>query len=199
MNPHPVKNSASDDSASVASKRRFLRQMVGGTLLALGGSGMASAAVNHIYPYPKAKMLALENPITGDTLRLTYFDQGRYLKGALHEINYLLRDFHSDTVHPIDLALVDQLYDLKQLLGINKPIHVISGYRSPDTNALLRQHSHRVAKHSLHMEGRAIDIRVEGIPTKTLKNAALALARGGVGYYPHANFVHLDTGDVRAW
>ncbi|MGZ8903930.1 MAG: YcbK family protein, partial [Methylobacter sp.] len=87
----------------------------------------------------------------------------------------------------------------KQSLGVNKPIHVISGYRSPYTNAHLRKQSHRVAKHSLHMQGRAIDIRIEGLSTKTIRNAALAMGRGGVGYYPHANFVHLDTGEVRTW
>lgn len=145
------------------------------------------------------KTLALEHAHTGDKLKLTYFERGRYIKGALQEINYLLRDYHTDDVHPIDTALLDQLFDLKQTLGINKPFHIVSAYRSPFTNSQLRKHSHGVAEHSFHMQGRAIDIRVEGVHAKTIKNAALNMARGGVGYYPHNDFVHLDTGDIRNW
>ena len=98
-----------------------------------------------------------------------------------------------------DLEVLDQLFDLKQTLGINKPFHIVSAYRSPFTNSQLRKHSHGVAEHSFHMQGRAIDIRVEGVHAKTIKNAALNMARGGVGYYPHNDFVHLDTGDIRNW
>ncbi|MGZ8189684.1 MAG: YcbK family protein [Methylococcaceae bacterium] len=200
MNERTLKEPSIDETSVISSRRRFLQQMACGTLLAVSGSGIASAAVRHVYgSRPVNKMLALENPHTGDTLKLTYFERGRYIKDALHEINYLLRDFHTDDVHPIDPSLVDQLYDLKQSLGVNKPIHVISGYRSPYTNAHLRKQSHRVAKHSLHMQGRAIDIRIEGLSTRTIRDAALAMGRGGVGYYPHANFVHLDTGEVRTW
>lgn len=200
MNEHTLTKPSIDETSVISSRRRFLQQMACGTLLAMSGSGIASAAVRHVYgDYPEHKMLALENLHTGDSLKLTYFEQGRYIKDALQEINYLLRDYHTDDIHPIDPSLVDQLYDLKQTLGISKPIHVISGYRSPDTNAHLRKQSHRVAKHSLHMQGRAIDIRIEGVATKTIRNAALAMGRGGVGYYPYANFVHLDTGEVRTW
>ena len=145
------------------------------------------------------KMLSFEHTHTGDKLNLTYFEQGSYIKDALNEINYLLRDYHTDDIHPIDPALLDQLFDLKQTLGITKPYHIVSGYRSPFTNALLRRHNHGVAEHSFHMQGRAIDIRIEGVPTRTIKDAALNMARGGVGYYPSNNFVHLDTGEFRTW
>jgi uncharacterized protein YcbK (DUF882 family) len=111
----------------------------------------------------------------------------------------LLRDFRTDDIHPIDTALLDQLFDLKQTLGLNKPFHIISGYRSPFTNAQLHKHSHGVAKHSFHMQGRAIDIRVEGVSSKRIRNAALNMAQGGVGYYPRNNFVHLDSGRFRTW
>ena len=94
---------------------------------------------------------------------------------------------------------MDQLFDLKQTLGINKPFHIVSGYRSPFTNAALRKHSHGVAEHSFHMQGRAIDIRVEGMSARTINKAALAMAKGGVGYYPQNDFVHLDTGEIRNW
>jgi uncharacterized protein YcbK (DUF882 family) len=145
------------------------------------------------------KTLSFEHTHTGDKLKLTYFERGKYIKDALQEINYLLRDYRTDDVHTIDIALLDQLFDLNQALGVNKPFHIVSGYRSPFTNAQLRKHSHGVAEHSFHMQGRAIDIRVEGISSKTLRNAALTIAKGGVGYYPEDNFIHLDTGDYRTW
>lgn len=148
---------------------------------------------------PSHKMLAFHNTHTGDQLKLTYFEQGRYIKDALHEINHLFRDYHDGTVHPIDPALLDQLYDLKHTLEVRKPFHIVSGYRSPATNADLRKHSDGVAKNSLHMEGRAIDIRIEGLDTRRIRNAALAMHRGGVGYYGKSDFVHLDTGSVRTW
>ena len=148
---------------------------------------------------PSYKTLSFEHTHTGDKLKLTYFERGRYIEEALQEINYLLRDFRNDVIHPIDTALLDQLFDLKQTLGVDKPFHIISGYRSPFTNALLRLHGHGVAEHSFHMQGRAIDIRLEGVSSKTIRNAALTLSQGGVGYYPQNNFVHLDTGDFRTW
>ncbi|WP_340121985.1 YcbK family protein [Methylobacter svalbardensis] len=148
---------------------------------------------------PSHKVLALHNTHTGDRLKLTYFERGNYVEDALLEINHLFRDYHDGSVHPIDPALLDQLYDLKHSLEVRKPFNIVSGYRSPATNADLRRHSDGVAKNSLHMQGRAIDIRLEGIDTKRIRNAALALRRGGVGYYPRSNFVHLDTGSVRSW
>jgi uncharacterized protein YcbK (DUF882 family) len=145
------------------------------------------------------KTLALQNMTTGDALNVTYFEHGRYLPDALHEINYLYRDHLTDEVHPVDTALLDQLHDLQDTLGVKKQIHVICGYRSPFTNAQLRSRSHGVAKNSLHMQGRAIDIRMVGVDSRTVRDAALSMAQGGVGYYPGSNFVHLDTGDVRTW
>jgi uncharacterized protein YcbK (DUF882 family) len=167
------------------------------SLLTLSETEIADAAgkVN-----PSHKTLALEHIHTGDKLKLTYFEQGRYLEDALREINYLLRDYHTDAVHPIDPALLDQLYDLKIMLGINRPFYCSSGYRSPRTNARLRKRCRcGAAKHSLHMQGRAIDLHVKGLDTRKIRNAALALHRGGVGYYRHLNFVHLDTGRFRSW
>lgn len=145
------------------------------------------------------KTLALLNNTTGDSLSVTYFEKGRYLPDALHEINYLYRDHLTDEIHPVDTALLDQLHDLQATLGIKKSINVICGYRSPFTNAHLRRNSRGVARNSLHMQGRAIDIRIAGIDSSTVRDAALSMARGGVGYYPGSNFVHLDTGDFRTW
>ena len=146
------------------------------------------------------RALSLQNTTTGDSLNVTYFEKGRYLPDALDEINYLYRDHLTDEIHPVDTALLDQLHDLQTTLGVNKrQIQVICGYRSPYTNAHLRRHSHGVAKNSLHMQGRAIDIRMPGMDSRTVRDAALSMARGGVGYYPGSNFVHLDTGGVRTW
>lgn len=185
-----------DEGGFATSRRRFLKTMACGSLLTLSGTGIANAAARH---FPSHKSLSLQHVHTGDKLKLTYFEQGGYLKDALHEISYLLRDYHTDDVHPIDPALLDQLYDLKLALGLNKPFHIFSGYRSPHTNAKLRRRLRGVAKHSLHMQGRAIDIHVDGLDLRRVRNAALAMRRGGVGYYPRANFVHLDTGDFRYW
>ena len=146
-----------------------------------------------------AKMIALQNPHTGDNLRLTYFERGLYIEDALQEIDYMLRDFHTGDIHPIDPALLDQLYELKLRLGVSRPFNVISGYRSPATNASLRRHSDGVARNSLHMQGRAVDIRLDGYDAKIIRDAALVMQRGGVGYYPESNFVHLDTGSIRTW
>lgn len=184
------------ESVVISSRRRFLRNMAYGSLLAMGIPELTSAAVRH---FPSHKALAFQNAHTGDKLKLTYFERGNYLEDALQEISYLFRDFRTGDVHPIDTALLDQLYDLKTLLGVKKPFHIISGFRSPFTNAGLRKSSHGVAKNSLHMQGRAIDIRVEGLETRTIRNAALAMRRGGVGYYPRTDFVHLDTGKFRTW
>jgi uncharacterized protein YcbK (DUF882 family) len=197
MKPHPpLKEIVNDENDALPSRRKFLKQITYGTLLAMSGTGITEASSRRFFSH---KTLAFENTHTGDKLKLTYFEQGSYIKEALKEINYLLRDIHTDDVHPIDTALLDQLYTLKQTLGVKKPFHIISGYRSPFTNASLRKRSHAVAKHSLHMEGRAIDIRVEGISSRIIRNAAVIMGRGGVGYYPRADFVHLDTGKFRTW
>lgn len=191
-----LQNQDMAESLVISSRRRFLKNMAYGSLLAMGIPELTLASVKH---YPSHKALAFENTHTGDKLRLTYFEQGRYVKDALKEISYLFRDVRTGDRHSIDPALLDQLYDLKTLLGVKKPFHIISGYRSPFTNAQLRKRSHAVARHSLHMQGRAIDIRIEGIETRIIRNAALSMRSGGVGYYPKADFVHLDTGDFRTW
>ena len=214
MNEEPLKNTKIDEEITFASKRKFLKTLAYGSVLALSGCGVETTAVRHVGRYggdhthtesiytlarQGYKTLSFEHTHTGEKLKLTYFERDNYIKDALQEINYLLRDFRTDDIHPIDTALLDQLFDLKQALGLNKPFYIISGYRSPFTNAQLHKHSHGVAKQSFHMQGRAIDIRVEGVSSKMIRNAALTLAQGGVGYYPRSNFVHLDSGRFRTW
>jgi len=145
------------------------------------------------------RALAFQNPHTGDRLNLTYFEKGRYLTDALNEISFLLRDYRTEDVHPIDPELLDQLHDLKQMLGLQQPFDVICGYRSPLTNAKLHAENSGVANNSFHMHGRAVDIRIERFDLRRIHNAALAMHRGGVGYYPESNFIHLDTGTFRTW
>jgi uncharacterized protein YcbK (DUF882 family) len=136
---------------------------------------------------------------TGERLAVEYFDGRAYLPDALTTVDHYLRDFRTGDVHDIDPHLLDLLHGLSRLTETAAPFQVISGYRSPATNAMLHQHSEGVAVNSLHMVGQAIDIRLADVPLPKLKSAALALGRGGVGYYPASNFVHVDTGRVRHW
>ncbi len=148
---------------------------------------------------PGARSLRLRHLHTGEQLSLEYFSGGRYLPQALDAANHLLRDFRSGEVAPMDPALFDLLHELAALTGTRRPFEVISAYRSPATNAALRARSHGVAGGSLHMQGKAIDVRLADVPLAALRDAALSLRRGGVGYYPASRFVHVDTGRVRRW
>jgi uncharacterized protein YcbK (DUF882 family) len=145
--------------------------------------------------------LRFANAHTGETLTLTYAVGARYLTEALAEIRHFLRDFRNGAMHDIDPGLLDQLHLLATVTGTKAPYQVISGYRSPETNDMLRREGHGVAAHSLHLEGRAIDIRLADVSLADLRDAAFSLRAGGVGYYPStdSNFVHIDTGRVRRW
>jgi len=139
---------------------------------------------------------------TGERLSTAYCTGGEYVAPALKDVNLLLRDFRVNQVKAIDPALLDLLFELNGVLGTDQPFHVISGYRTPETNAMLQErggaHS-GVATHSLHIDGKAIDIRVPGIKLAHLRDSAKSLKRGGVGFYPGSDFVHVDTGRVRYW
>lgn len=145
------------------------------------------------------RALSFVHTHTGEQLSLEYFTRGRYLADALAELNRLLRDFRTGDVTAIDPNLFDLLHQLRVSTGSTRPYQVISGFRSPKTNAALRLRSEGVASGSLHMVGRAIDIRVEDVRLSRLRDSALALGLGGVGYYPGSNFLHVDTGRVRRW
>ncbi len=175
-------------------------------LLALGVGALTTAtvaapgaALSKAFVGPIERHIALHNLHTGEHLSLTYFDKGRYLHGALSQVNRFLRDFRTGKSHAISPQLLDVLHALSAKLETGQPFQVISGYRSPKTNARLAKHSHGVAHHSLHMAGKAIDIRAPGIDLADLHKAALELGRGGVGYYPDSDFVHVDVGPVRHW
>lgn len=145
------------------------------------------------------RRIHLINVHTGDNYDLVYFKNGEYVSDSIARLNHLMRDRRANVATNMDTTLYDQLYLLQTTLGLNRPIHVLSGYRTPETNAKLRRRSKRVAKHSLHMEGRAADIYVPGTHVSKLQQAALGFAAGGVGLYSSSNFIHLDTGPVRNW
>lgn len=149
--------------------------------------------------FADGERLALHNLHTGEQVDVVLHDRGRRLADAKAEIDRLLRDHRSGDVHPIDDGVLDQLLALRARLGLARPFQVISGYRSPATNARLAAASGGVARTSLHMQGRAIDIRVPGLDLRVLHRAALELGAGGVGYYAKSDFVHVDTGRVRRW
>jgi uncharacterized protein YcbK (DUF882 family) len=149
---------------------------------------------------PDARGLALVHTHTHEKIDLVYADGERYLPEALGSLNRFLRDHYTGDVGLMDPQIFDLLHRVQQVLGSRRAFEVISGYRCPATNTHLRQtRSGGVARHSLHMEGRAIDVRLPGVPLADLHQAALSLRAGGVGFYSREQFVHLDTGRVRNW
>jgi uncharacterized protein YcbK (DUF882 family) len=136
---------------------------------------------------------------TAERLKTVYWLQGEYLPEALGDINYILRDYRTDEVKPIDPRLLDLLYAMSRKLRTRRPFHIVSGYRCPATNAMLRRYNKGVAKRSLHIQGKAVDFRLPGYTLASLRRVAVALRGGGVGYYPRSNFIHVDTGKVRYW
>jgi uncharacterized protein YcbK (DUF882 family) len=163
-------------------------------------AGLGLVRVPRIFAATEAsRSLAFHCVNTGERLTTEYFAGGKYLPGALHDVNHVLRDWRTDQVHPIDPDLLDLLTDLHQASGSRLPFEVICGYRSPATNKMLADRSKNVSPKSLHLQGKAIDIRLSDVSLERLRDTALKLTRGGVGYYPDSNFVHVDTGRVRAW
>ena len=181
-------------------RRQFLTglatSLTGALLLPVAPNAIASAVLPR---RQSGRALSFYHTHTGDKLIIDYHDGTDYMPEALTEINHYLRDFRTDESYPIDMGLLDILHELKTVTGHSGTFEVISGYRSPKTNASLRSKSGAVAKRSLHMQGKAIDVRLTGFDTRQLHKAAKKLARGGVGYYQKSNFIHVDTGRVRYW
>ena len=173
------------------------RHFLAASLVAL--PGLAALPGTLFARGPAARSLSFLHTHTGESLDVEYFARGQYLPDAMEEVEHLLRDFRTGDIHLIDPGVLDILHGLSDLTGSTKPFQVISGYRSPRTNAMLRERGGGVSAKSLHMQGKAIDIRLADVPLVKLRNAALSLQRGGVGYYPASDFVHVDTGRVRRW
>jgi len=147
----------------------------------------------------RPRAVSLHNLHTGEALNTVYWADGRYLPDAMRRIEWLLRDHRTDEVHAIDPNLVNLLVDLQARLHTHAPFEVLSGYRSPLSNAILANISDGVAQNSLHIEGQAVDIRVPGHRLNHVRAAAVSLRGGGIGYYPHSDFIHIDTGRIRYW
>lgn len=177
------------------SRRQFLACGAAAAAAATLAATPAEAAIHTHFE----RSVSLYNTHTGETLRTIYWAGGHYQPGALRQINSILRDHYSGTIHQMDPRVIDLLCALQHRLGTKKEFQIISGYRSPATNAMLAAASDGVAQHSLHMEGKAVDIRLEGMSVRRLGRAARSLRLGGVGQYPESNFVHVDVGNVRYW
>ncbi len=147
----------------------------------------------------KGREINLVNQHTGEKFKGEYWYDGKYLSDAFADIKVLMRDHRINEKFPIDPRLMDVLYVVDHRLGGNIPFNVISGYRSPQTNAMLSKTTEGVARNSLHMSGQAVDLRVPGTNLRALRDTAMAVRSGGVGFYPSSNFVHIDTGRVRSW
>jgi len=180
-------------SAWHLARRGFLTGGLAAAGLALTGPAFGSAVAG------PDRTLSFYNTHTSEKLVATYWRKGGYDRGALKDIDFILRDFRSGDIATIDRHLLDLLVVLHGKTGSRKPFEIISGYRSPRTNAILASASGGVAKHSLHMEAKAIDIRLRDIALADLRDTAIVMQAGGVGYYPGSNFVHVDTGRVRRW
>ena len=173
---------------SLLSRRKFLKF-----------SAFAVAAGPHLLrAETPERSLALYNLHTSEKLKVVYWAEGEYLAESLSAINRHLRDHRTGSIHDIDRRLLDLLWQVRTKLDTTEPFQIISGYRSPQTNAMLHSRSEGVATHSLHMDGMAADIAVPGRSLELIRKVAVAMKSGGVGYYP-SQFVHLDVGRVRTW
>jgi uncharacterized protein YcbK (DUF882 family) len=170
--------------------------------IALGARAAAGLVVAQAVPAWAGRgdrALSFYHTHTNETLDIIYARSGFYEPMALEQVNYYLRDFRTEDIHPIDPGVLDILWRIQQEMGCNGTYEVISGYRSPATNQALRGRSKGVAKRSMHMDGKAIDIRLTGQNTRKIRDCAVGLKSGGVGYYAKSDFVHVDTGRVRTW
>jgi uncharacterized protein YcbK (DUF882 family) len=155
-----------------------------------GEAGLAVEDVRRAY---------IHNLHTGQMLNAVYYANGLYVPGVLAEAKQILRDWHNGQEHFIDPHLFDLLHRLRGRIETNRPFQILSGYRSPATNAMLHAQSEQVASRSQHILGKALDITVEGVDLMRLHHAARSLRAGGVGYYPESGFVHVDVGPLREW
>lgn len=176
-------------------RRHFLKQAA-----CLGAAGITGLSSTRAFAgQQEERTLRLYNIHTGEFTTSTFWANGHYIHEGVESLDILVRDHRRDQVMAMQRELYQNMYQLQQLFASHEPLYVISGYRAPESNASLRYTSSGVAEHSLHMQGRAIDIRIPGVSHRHLHRAALAMGNGGVGYYPKSGFVHIDTGRTRHW
>ncbi|MES9834579.1 MAG: DUF882 domain-containing protein [Candidatus Thiodiazotropha sp. LLP2] len=175
------------------SRRAFL-----GGCLSVGGMLVTSPLMAGLVR-DNQRTLSFRHTHTGEKQKITYWRDGHYLSQELQRLNHLLRDHRTGEVATMDTGLLDLLYALQLKVDMRGEYEIISAYRSPKTNQMLRSKSNGVAKKSFHMQGKAIDVRLCDCDLKHLRDSAVALKAGGVGFYPKSGFLHLDTGRVRRW
>ncbi len=175
------------------SRRRFLSICSGVAVGVLANPTMA--AIDH----RSERILSFNNLHTGEHLKATYWAAGQYIPEELYRIALVLRDHRTGDKHAIYPQLLNILFAMQRKIDNNHPFHIISGYRSPETNRMLHNNTSGVAKQSLHMEGKAIDLRLPGYDLRQLRRAAITMKAGGVGYYPKSDFIHIDIGQIRTW
>lgn len=172
-------------------------------LFAASSLGLAATlphiSLANVGKYEGERSLALKSIHTHEALEVVYWRDGQYLPDALTALGHHLRDHRTGDIHPMNPALFDFLVKLRELGGSNGQFEVISGYRSPRTNRMLAARSRGVAKRSLHMQGKAVDVRLPGTALRILRDGAIDLQLGGVGYYARSGFIHLDLGPPRSW
>ena len=184
-------------SDSFISRRSFLG-FGAFSVIALKSSVLSAMESSTFSKLPE-RSLSFLNLHTSEKLSRVYWAEGAYISESMQDLNQILRDYRTGDVIEIAPHLLDTLCELRMRLESTEPFELISGYRSPKTNAMLRQQSHGVAENSLHTKGMAADVRISGRPLIALKKTAIAMQAGGVGYYPAAQFVHVDVGRVRTW
>lgn len=178
------------------SRRSLLRAGVLAAAAHLAERSPALAALRRGEP----RRLKMINTHTLERVDAIYFEGGRYIRSSLEDLNHLLRDHRTGEVFPMDPSVLDFAWSLARAVGkAGGEFEIISGYRSKATNDYLWRTGRNVARKSLHCQGMAIDLRMPGVSLQRLRDAAISLARGGVGYYPGPEFVHVDTGRVRCW
>jgi uncharacterized protein YcbK (DUF882 family) len=177
-------------------RRQFLK--IGAMAFIATLCPLASPAFPNSSSFPNRR-LSFFNTHTGEHLDVDYCIKGQYYPNGLSAINHILRDHRTEDICPMDTRLLDLLFGISKKLNTRKPFHVISGYRSPATNAMLLNSSSGVAKNSFHIKGQAIDIRLPDFRLADLKTMAINMNAGGVGYYPQSDFIHLDLGPIRCW
>ena len=185
--------------SAVMSRREFCHRTGVGVTAAAIAPLWASDLLAADPSAPAFRSLSFQHLHTGESLSVEYVQAGDYVDEALSAIDHVLRDHYSGDVHQIDPQLLDILHAVARDTGTRSPFRVISGYRSPATNEMLRRNGRGAARNSMHLKGKAIDIRLDDVDTAELRDVGLALGRGGVGYYRKSDFVHLDTGRVRRW
>ena len=177
-------------------RRKFIRM---GLITAAAAVVPCDALASAYESVSDVRELHFYNLYTHEDLKIIYWKEGWYIPEALSEINHIFRDLRTGKVKAIKKELLDLLFNIRKKINVDEPFQLVSGYRSPRSNAILSKKKKGVAKNSLHMYGKAVDIRVPGCSLSTLRRAAQKLEQGGVGYYPRGHFVHVDIGEVRYW